>query len=72
MEYYNITVAGQQRSLPIVPISPELSIAAFVIFGDTAIVEPCARELAAGCPRMWIICSPPRPKASPSSMSWPK
>ena len=51
MEYYNITVAGQQRSLPIVPISPELSIAAFVIFGDTAIVEPCARELAARLPK---------------------
>jgi len=46
MEYYDITVAGVKRSLPIVPINDKVSIAAFVIFGDTEIVEPCARELA--------------------------
>lgn len=50
MDFYNITVAGVQRSLPVVPISESLSIASFVIFGDTEIVEPCARELAGRLP----------------------
>lgn len=51
MEYYDLTVAGMKRRLPIVPLNDELSIAAFVIFGDTEIVEPCARALAARLPR---------------------
>ena len=46
MNTYNIEVAGVKRSLPIVPISDDMSIASFVIFGDTDIVEPCARQLA--------------------------
>lgn len=50
MDFYDITVAGVKRSLPVVAISDKLSIAAFVIFGDTEIVEPCARELAARLP----------------------
>ncbi|MEG1942512.1 MAG: phosphoribosyltransferase family protein [Angelakisella sp.] len=51
VKYYDITVGGLKRSLPIVPISDTLSIASFVIFGDTEIVEPCARELAARLPK---------------------
>ena len=50
MEYYKINVAGVERDLPIVPVSDKLSIAAFVIFGDTDVVEPCARELAKKLP----------------------
>ena len=50
MEYYKINVAGIERDLPIVPISDRLSIAAFVIFGDTEIVGPCAEALAAKLP----------------------
>lgn len=46
MEYFDIELAGIKRKLPIVPISEKVSIASFVIFGDTDIVEPCARELA--------------------------
>ena len=38
-EFYDITVAGVKRSLPIVPISDTMSIAGFVIFGDTEVVE---------------------------------
>lgn len=52
MNYYDITVAGMQRSLPVVPISDKVSIASFVIFGDTEIVEPCARALAAKLPEI--------------------
>lgn len=50
MDYHRITVAGVDRDLPIVPISDKVSIAAFVIFGDTDVVEPCARELAKKLP----------------------
>ena len=50
MDHYDITVAGVKRSLPVVPISDTMSIASFVIFGDTDVVEPCARELAAKLP----------------------
>ena len=42
-EFYDITVAGVKRSLPVVPINENMSIAGFVIFGDTDVVEPCAR-----------------------------
>lgn len=50
-EFYDITVAGVKRSLPIVPISDTLSIAGFVMFGDTEVVEPCARALAERLPK---------------------
>ena len=46
MKYLPMTIAGVKRDLPIVKLSEQLSIAAFVIFGDTEIVEPCARALA--------------------------
>lgn len=51
MEYYDVTIAGMKRRLPIVPLNDKLSIAAFVIFGDTDIVEPCARALAERLPK---------------------
>ena len=49
-EFYDITVAGVHRKLPIVPINDTMSIAGFIIFGDTDVVEPCARALAAKLP----------------------
>ena len=49
-EFYDITVAGVKRSLPVVPINENMSIAGFVIFGDTDVVEPCARSLAEKLP----------------------
>ena len=51
MEHLSMTLAGVKRDLPIVPISDKVSIAAFVIFGDTDIVEPCARALADRLPK---------------------
>lgn len=53
-EFYDITVAGVKRSLPVVPINENMSIAGFVIFGDTDVVEPCARA--------WRKSCPPRPR----------
>ena len=49
-EFYDITVAGVKRSLPVVPINENMSIAGFVIFGDTDVVEHCARALAEKLP----------------------
>ena len=49
-EFYDITVAGVKRSLPVVPINENMSIAGFVSFGDTDVVEPCARALAEKLP----------------------
>ena len=50
MEDYKIKIGDVERDLPIVPINEDLSIAAFVIFGDTDVVEPCARMLAERIP----------------------
>lgn len=50
MEYYTVHIGGLERQLPIVPLTEKLSIAAFVIFGDTEVVEPCARALAEKLP----------------------
>ncbi len=50
METYTVHIGGVDKELPIVPITDDLSIAAFVIFGDTDIVEPCARALAEKIP----------------------
>ena len=50
MEYYTVHLGGIERQLPIVQLTENLSIAAFVIFGDTDVVEPCARALAEKLP----------------------
>lgn len=42
---YPITIAGLDRALPICPINDNLSIGAFVIFGDPALTTACARAL---------------------------
>lgn len=42
---YTLDVAGLKRVLPICPVSGELSIAAFVIFGDVELTSASAREL---------------------------
>ena len=42
---YEIEVAGLKRSLPLCPISDELYIAAFVLFGDVELTERSAEAL---------------------------
>ena len=42
---YNLQVAGLTRALPLCPISSELNIAAFILFGDVELTERCAEEL---------------------------
>lgn len=42
---YRIKVAGVERDLPLCPVSDELYIAAFVLFGDVELTERCAEAL---------------------------
>lgn len=42
---YKIKVAGLERNLPICPVNDQMSIAAFVIFGDVELTVACARDL---------------------------
>ena len=52
METYKLHVAGLERDLPIVSVSDELSIASFVILGDTELVTHVAPILAAKLPEV--------------------
>lgn len=42
---YDINIAGLHRELPLCPLNDELYIGAYVMFGDVALTEHCAREL---------------------------
>ena len=48
--YYNMTIAGCDRALPLCPLTDELMIAAFVIFGDPELTTACAEALLAKVP----------------------
>jgi adenine phosphoribosyltransferase len=44
-DFYQIEVAGLKRDLPVCPINENLSIAAFVLFGDVEMTVAAASEL---------------------------
>lgn len=48
--HYTMTIAGLQRHLPLCPISDELKIGAFVIFGDPELTTACAAALLERAP----------------------
>jgi len=48
---YALNVAGVKRSLPILNISSDLAIAAFVIIGDMELTQKAAAELAKKVPK---------------------
>ena len=48
--YYKMNIAGCDRALPLCPISDELNIGAFVIFGDPELTTACAQALNARAP----------------------
>ena len=54
---YTIEVAGLKRELTLFPVSDELSIAGFVIFGDVELTRAAAKELLARAPEFDIILS---------------
>jgi len=45
-EFYEITIAGLRRKLPVVPITDSLWIAAFVLWGDVEMTNVCAQRIA--------------------------
>ena len=49
-EYYNMTIAGCQRALPLCPLNDALQIGAFVIFGDPELTTACADALLKRAP----------------------
>ena len=48
--YYRMNVAGLDRDLPICPVTDDLYIAGFVIFGDQELTVACARALLERAP----------------------
>ncbi len=52
---YNLKVAGIERALPLCPISDELNIAAFILFGDVELTENCAKALAELAPEHDVL-----------------
>ena len=54
-EYYNITVAGVNRNLPICPLNEKLCIAGFVIFGDVELTKACAAALLEKAPEFDLL-----------------
>ena len=48
--HYNMTIAGCERALPLCPLTDELMIGAFVIFGDPELTTACAEALLAKIP----------------------
>ena len=47
---YSMNVAGLKRDLPICPVTDDLYIAGFVVFGDQELTVACARELLKKAP----------------------
>ena len=44
-KFYKMNIAGLDRYLPLCPLTDELMIAGFVIFGDPELTTACAKEL---------------------------
>lgn len=55
---YEIDIAGLKRELPLCPLNDELSIGAFVIFGDVELTVHCAAELLKIAPEYDYIIAP--------------
>ena len=57
-DYYEMTIAGMKRQLPICEVNEHLDIAAFVIFGDAELTVAAATELLKKCPDFDYILTP--------------
>ena len=53
--FFNIKIAGCERTLPLCSVSDKLKIAAFIMFGDVEITEKSACELLKICPDFNIL-----------------
>ena len=45
MKAYRMTIAGLERDLPLCPLNDQLSIGAFVMFGDPELTTACAEAM---------------------------
>ena len=59
MKTYTLNIAGLKRELPIIKLSYDLSIASFVILGDTKIVKKTAPMIAKKLPEVDFIVTVP-------------
>lgn len=57
-EYYNMKIAGLERSLEKFPVSDTLDIAAFIIFGDVELTVAGCAELLKKVPEFDVILTP--------------
>ena len=55
---YEIDIAGLKRELPLCPVSDDLLIGAFVIFGDVELTVHCAAELLKRAPEYDYLIAP--------------
>ena len=55
---YEIDIAGLKRDLPICKVTDDLSIGAFVIFGDVELTVHCAAELLKRAPEYDYLIAP--------------
>jgi adenine phosphoribosyltransferase len=55
---YEIDIAGLKRDLPLCPVTDDLYIGAFVMFGDVELTEHAARELLKRVPAFDYIVAP--------------
>ena len=58
MSVYTIDIAGMKRDLPICHLNDELSIGAFVMFGDVELTIHCAAELLKKLPACDYLIAP--------------
>ena len=55
---YEMDIAGLKRDLPICPVTDDLSIGAFVMFGDVELTVHCAAELLKLAPEYDYLIAP--------------
>ena len=58
MPVYRMNIAGLERDLPVLPVSDQLSIGAFVMFGDVELTINAAAELLKRMPECDYIIAP--------------
>ncbi len=55
MKFHEMKIAGLDRKLPLCPLTDDLYIAGFVLFGDVELTIRCAEELLSRAPEFDII-----------------
>ena len=55
MKFHEMNIVGLDRKLPLCPLTDDLYIAGFVMFGDVEITEKCAKELLDRAPEFDVI-----------------